>query len=145
MWRKNIRLKHYNYKNNGYYFVTICTTYRKPLLGSGAIYRTSFKKHAEKILLSLTQKIAGVNVDYYKFMLSHLHVIFVLNDSKLFLSEIVRRYKALVTKETKIKPFWEWNYYEHVIRNEKALYAIRKYIEENAEKEKIDLKTIDVA
>jgi len=27
---KNIRLKSYSYKTNGYYFVTICCNYRKP-------------------------------------------------------------------------------------------------------------------
>ncbi len=95
-------------------------------------------------MLSLPKKLVGVSIDYYKFVATHLHVIFVLNDSKISLGEVVRRYKALVTKETMVKPFWEWNYYEHIIRNEKALDAIRRYIEANAEKEKIDLETVDV-
>ena len=141
MWRKNIRIKHYNYKTDGYYFVTICTALRKPLL-------EKFKKQSEEILLSLPAKITGVNIDYYKFVSSHLHVIFVLNDSALSLGEIVRRYKSLVTKECSgviHRTFWEWNYYEHIIRNEKSLNAIRKYIEENAEKEQIDLRKVDVA
>jgi len=29
--KKNIRLKEYDYSTNGYYFVTICTNYRKKM------------------------------------------------------------------------------------------------------------------
>ncbi len=38
-------------------------------------------------------------------------------------------------KNLKWKPFdgklWQRNYYEHIIRNEKALYRIRQYIKNN--------------
>ncbi len=135
MKRKNVRLKDYNYKNNGYYFVTICTALRKPLLAR-------FRKVAENILLSLPEKINGLTIDYYEIMPTHLHMILVFENIKLSLGEIVRRCKALVTKQAKVKPFWEWNYYEHVIRNKKALYTIRKYIQENREKERINLESI---
>jgi len=135
MKRKNVRLKDYNYKNDGYYFVTICTALRKPLLAR-------FRKVAENILLSLPEEINGLTIDYYEIMPTHLHMILVFENIKLSLGEIVRRYKALVTKQAKVKPFWEWNYYEHVIRNKKALYMIRKYIQENREKERINLESI---
>jgi len=108
---------------------------KKPLL-------QQFRKPAEQILLSLPKKIRGVAIDYYEIMPTHLHVILIFKDVELPLGEIIRRYKALVTKEVKIKPFWEWNYYEHIIRNEKALYVIRKYIQENREKERINLQSI---
>jgi len=35
------------------------------------------------------------------------------------------------------------NYYEHIIRQEKALYKIREYIKYNAEKDNIDLSEVD--
>ncbi len=135
MRRKVIRLKDYDYKTNGYYFVTICTALRKPFLNQ-------YKKQAEQILESLPSRYTGVKLDFYSFMTDHLHVIFILNEAKVSVGEIVRVYKALVTKASGCKPFWEWNYYEHVIRNEKALNEIRKYIQQNPEKEKIDLETI---
>lgn len=94
------------------------------------------------VLQSMSSRFAGVQLDYYCFMPDHLHVIFILNDASVSVGEIVRTYKALVTKMTRCKPFWEWNYYEHVIRNERALSEIRKYIHENPEKEKIDFKAI---
>ena len=48
------------------------------------------------------------------------------------LPEVVRAFKALVTRETGVK-FWQRNYYEHVIRNERVLLKIREYIENNPE------------
>ncbi len=101
-----------------------------------------YKEQAERILLSLPGRFSGVKIDYYKFGKDHLHTIFVLEDSEVALSEIVRTYKALVTKTTGHKNFWEWNYYEHVIRSEKALYNIRKYIDEHPLKEKINWEEI---
>lgn len=133
--RKSIRLKNYNYNSNGYYFITICTAMRHP-------YLEQFKSEAENILQLLPERFPGLSIDYYAFLHSHMHAIFILENAEKSLSEIIRTYKALVTKTTRIKPFWEWNYYEHIIRNEKALYEIRKYIQENPLKEKMDLNQI---
>jgi hypothetical protein len=69
-------------------------------------------------------------------MPTHLHVIFVFNKIKKDLSEIIRTFKALVTRNTKMI-FWQRNYYEHVIRNENALFKIREYIQNNPLAEKI--------
>ncbi len=38
---------------------------------------------------------------------------------------------------------WQWNYYEHVIRNEKALSKIRNYIQNTPEKEKYDWNKLE--
>lgn len=133
--RKSIRLKNYNYKANGYYFVTICTALRQPLL-------KEYREQAESIRCNLSLRFTGIKIDFYSFTSNHLHVIFILENADVSLGQVVRAYKALVTKSVGCKPFWEWNYYEHVIRSEKALYEIRKYIQENPEKEKIDLESI---
>jgi len=63
-------------------------------------------------------------------------MIFVFNETKKELSEIIRSFKALVTRNTRIK-FWQRNYYEHVIRNENVLLKIREYINNNPLREKI--------
>jgi REP element-mobilizing transposase RayT len=34
-------------------------------------------------------------------------------------------------RQSKYPPIWQKNYYEHIIRNEKSLYEIRKYIQNN--------------
>ena len=66
-------------------------------------------------------------------------MIFVFKETKKDLPEIVRTFKALVTRNTRLK-FWQRNYYEHVIRDEKALNKIRKYIQNNPLAEKIEFE-----
>ena len=53
------------------------------------------------------------------------------------LSAIVRSFKAALTRRVnrlpgEARPFaWQRNYWEHVVRNEKSLLRIRRYIAEN--------------
>jgi len=127
--RKEIRLKSYDYKSDGYYFVTISTYKQKPNIHS-------YQDEVERILFSLPHQFSGLTIDWYILMPTHIHVIFVFNRIRVALGEVVRTFKALVTRNTE-KPFWQRNYYEHVIRTEDALLKIRKYIEDNPLVEKI--------
>ena len=60
------------------------------------------------------------------------------------LGQIVAYYKYQTTKRinralgTPGTPFWQRNYYDHVIRSERELEAIRRYIAENALKWDLD-------
>lgn len=60
------------------------------------------------------------------------------------LPTIIRSYKATVTKQinefrnTPGLKFWQRNYYEHIIRNEKELFNIRQYIAQNPLKWEIE-------
>ena len=53
------------------------------------------------------------------------------------IGSIIGQFKSLVTKQinttpgTQGRPVWQRNYYEHVIRDENKLYAVRKYIRNN--------------
>jgi len=87
----------------------------------------------------LSAEIDGVHVDSCVIMPEHIHVILAMNNCKLPLGEIVRRLKAKATKDTGMK-LWQPNYYEHVIRNEKALTEIRKYMLNNPLKRKIEFE-----
>ena len=127
--RKEVRLKSYDYKSNGYYFVTICTYREKP-------YIKKYEEIIEKVLVSLPERFSGLTIDWYILMPTHIHMIFVFYDIKKDLSEIVRTFKALVNRNTRMK-FWQRNYYEHVIRNEDALLKIREYIQNNPLAERI--------
>ena len=127
--RKYIRLKSYDYKSNGYYFVTLCTHKGKPNI-------RKYKEVVEQILLSLPERFLGLKIDWYILMSTHLHIIFIFNEMEKGLSEVVRVFKALITRNTGVK-FWQKNYYEHVIRNETALFKIREYIQNNSLDERI--------
>jgi len=130
--RKTIRLKDYDYTQDGYYFVTICTHKHKPKI-------SQYRGIVERILSSLPERFSGLKIDWYVLMPTHIHVIFVFEEMKSSLSELVRVFKALVTRAVKER-FWQRNYYEHVIRNEKALLKIREYIENNPQVEQIKFR-----
>ncbi len=119
---KNIRLPDYDYSNDGYYFVTIRTNY-------GRSYLIDHHDLVTNAIQNLNQ-LKGVKVDYYVVMHNHVHVILILDDCTFKLGDIIRRLKAVVSKESGLK-MWQPNYYEHVIRNEKALNNIREYIINN--------------
>lgn len=121
---KNIRLKDYDYSSNGFYFVTICTDYRRPYLTG---------ENREMVALSierLPQKMNGVKLDYYRVMPSHVHLILILEECQIGLSEVVRRLKAVTTRQARLR-LWQPNYYEHVIRDDKALGKVREYVQNN--------------
>ncbi len=121
--RKNIRLRNYNYSENGYYFVTIVAKLRQDLfLGK--------EKEIESELKDLETKTQGLSLDYFVIMPNHVHLIFVLDECKLQLGEVVRRFKAKVSHRFGLD-MWQANYYEHVIRNDHALNKIREYIINN--------------
>ena len=127
---KSIRLKDYDYSLDGFYFITICTNYRRPyLIGEN-------KEVVAQFVEQLPYKINGVKLDYYQIVPSHIHLILVLEHCELKLAEIVRRLKAATTRQLGFK-LWQPNYYEHVIRNQKALAGTREYIQNNPLKERI--------
>ncbi|MEK7617606.1 MAG: transposase [Patescibacteria group bacterium] len=129
---KDVRLKQYDYGSSGYYFVTAVCNYRQNFfLNKENLVKTE--------LLDLAQKIPGLSLDFYSVMPNHIHVIFILKECKLKLGEIVRRFKAKVSRSFK-NNVWQPNYYEHVIRNEQALNRMREYILKNPEEEIIEFK-----
>ena len=154
-YRKNIRLKNYDYSANGYYFVTIVTRNKLPFFKDREL-------KVEKSVNKLPEFIEGLKIDYLTVMDNHIHVIFIMEDCDKVLGQIVRAMKYKITKTVAAgllsrdtenrshgnatatnKGIWQPNYYEHVIRNEKALSKIREYIENNPLVEKLDWTKLD--
>ena len=78
--RKSIRLKNYDYSDNGYYFVTICTQNREKLFGEivGATLSgrpNNPDKIVTKWLLKLENKFKDIKIDEYIVMPNHVHFI----------------------------------------------------------------------
>lgn len=158
-YRKHIRLPNYDYSRNGYYFVTICTTNRFPLLGN-------YKNMLKQELFNLEKRFLGIRVDFNEIMPTHIHFILYFEEVKVALSRVIQAYKSITTLKVKqeakqasqlqntsvaaelalpnIAKLWQPNYYEHVIRNELALNKIREYIMNNPDKEKYDWDRLDV-
>jgi hypothetical protein len=70
-----------------------------------------------------------------------------LSPKKYSLSTVVRSYKSAITKwcnENNHNSFaWQPRFFERIIRNEKELYNIRKYIEQNPLKWEIEKNNPD--
>ncbi|OGI20681.1 MAG: hypothetical protein A3B68_09050 [Candidatus Melainabacteria bacterium RIFCSPHIGHO2_02_FULL_34_12] len=157
--RRSIRLKEFNYSQNGYYFITICTKNRECYLGK-IINKKMTLSNEGKIVLQywneLPNHFSNVGLDEYVIMPNHLHGIIVIendlnNDNRnaqcrggvtpplqhYTLGQIIAYLKYQTTKtinqfyKTPGKPFWQRNYYEHIIRNESELTRIHEYIRNN--------------
>jgi len=156
--RKRNRLKEYDYSNAGYYFVTICVNDHNDYFGK--TYGTKcvlneFGKTIKQILENIPVLYPYVTIDYYVIMPNHIHVIIIIDPSDNVsvvtsrdlspmnrlkskiksLSEIIGAFKTMSSKELHkkgLKNFkWQRSFYDRVIRNEKELYFIRQYIEQN--------------
>lgn len=129
-YRKNIRLKGFDYGRNGAYFVTICTDFKKNLIGQKE------KLILEEELKRLQSRFKGVMLDYLMIMKNHLHVVFLFNESSVDLPRLIQAFKSVSTLRLKRQGFrgerfWQRNYYEHVIRCPEELKRIREYIQNN--------------
>ena len=139
--RKRIRLKDYDYSQNNYYFITICTFDKQKIFGMKDNL-TEYGKIAEKYIHSLNEVFEYVKIDKYVIMPNHIHAIVVIDrkdTARMYacptLGDIIGNYKAAVTREIHLtnpsKKVWQSRFYEHIIRNQKDYELIWKYIDEN--------------
>jgi putative transposase len=147
--RKSTRLKEYDYSQFGFYFITICLKERKEFFSKvidGKIILTEFGKIVEDILIELP-KYYNIEIDSYIIMPDHIHIIIVVDNDPTreknistkikTLSDVIGKFKSYSTKRirTQLKGTqdfnWQKSFYDRIIRSEKELYQIRKYIEEN--------------
>ena len=132
--RKNIRLKYYDYSEEGMYFITICTRNRIKLFGeieTKEIKLTKVGKIVEKSIINLEKIYNNITIDEYIVMPNHIHIIIIINEkNNLTISRIINQYKGRITK-TIGYPIWQKLFYEHIIRNESEYYKIKQYIQNN--------------
>lgn len=149
--RKPLRLKEYDYSQNGAYFVTVCTQDRKPLFGHivGAGPRPARTELSPLGLVivetwnNLPRHNSGISLGPFIAMPDHIHGIVILDDraglgpAPTPLSEIMRQLKSFSARRintlrgTPGAPLWQRGYYEHVIRNQDDFDAAAEYIQTN--------------
>ena len=133
-YRKHLRLRGYDYRENGYYFVTLCTKDRKSYFVSEKD-KSLIQEKIEQIPLFFP----GVTIDQAVVMPNHVHVIFIIQSSDKSLGQVIQAFKSWVTRAWGLgRSIWQPNYYEHVIRNEMALHKIREYIVNNPLIDQVD-------
>jgi REP element-mobilizing transposase RayT len=155
--RRPIRLRHYDYSQTGWYFVTICTKDKEWSFGrcsSEGIALSDIGRIAERHLVEIPDHYPPAMIDRYVVMPNHVHGIIAIQPvgaphvvpaephlntfSKAIrnsLSVIIQQYKSTVKRWCNKNAFphfqWQSRFYEHVIRNEDDLKDIRNYIKNN--------------
>ncbi len=149
--RRSIRLKGYDYSQNGAYFLTVCTHNRECLLGEitdGEMVLNEYGKIVDECWRGLPNHYQNMQLDYFVVMPNHFHGIIMINTvgaglkpaptkTKHGLSEFIRALKTFSSKQinqirnTPGISVWQRNYWEHIIRDEKSLENIRNYIINN--------------
>ena len=155
------RLKGWDYRNPGYYFVTICTGGRKHYFGHiarGDMYLLPIGEIAAQYWHGIPEHHTGIELDEFVVMPNHIHGIIVIRGNvetfhgtslpttgKPTMSEIspkagslgivMRSYKSAVSRWAGLNGHtdfaWQTRYHDHVIRDENSLDKIRQYIVNN--------------
>lgn len=157
--RRSLRLQGYDYAQAGAYFVTICTQDRACLFGEvvdGKMLLNDAGQATEQCWRAIPDHFPHVVLDAFVVMPNHVYGILFIdgsvganNHSPLHLpvpqhlpcgtaktlGSIVRGFKIGVTQWFRGHAWphaiWQRNYYEHIIRSEATLRAIREYIANN--------------
>ena len=147
--RKSIRLKNYDYSQNGAYFVTICTHNRECLLceivgapiGRPSVRLSPYGKIVEIGIQNIQIHYNNVKCEKYIIMPNHIHLIIEMcqhseNGRPMVaptLAGIINQMKGYISKQIG-QPIWQKGYHEHIIRNEKEYQRIWEYIDHNPQK-----------
>ena len=151
--RRSIRLKGQDYAEPGAYFITVCTHERACLFGhvvNGEMHLNDAGEIARRCWEDIPHHFPLVELDAFVVMPNHVHGMIVIlgRGEKSFaptttttttpqspsraVGSIIRGFKIGVTKwfraNTDVYSVWQRGYYEHIVRSEPELMAIREYI-----------------
>mgnify|MGYP001769798380 CR=1 FL=1 len=158
-----MRLNDYDYRNDGYYFITIVTRNRMPCLSkikSGKVELLQAGLIVRDELINTDNLRRDVFIDEYIIMPDHIHFILILSamdsiphhaNKKILqnyysaispesgsVSTIVRIFKAAVTRKCRTDGLtgfsWQRGFYDRIIRDQNELNAFRNYIVLNPER-----------
>jgi REP element-mobilizing transposase RayT len=155
-FRKRLRLPGFDYRDEGPYFVTVCTWRKRWLLGtvqdeilhpsaSGTIVQEEWSR--------LPSRFPGLQLDAFTLMPNHVHGILAFETDSAnnpSLSTVVGAWKASAAlrigsmAELSAAKVWQRGFHDSIIRNQRTLDAVREYIRENPRKWMADpLRTMD--
>lgn len=152
--RKPTRLKEYDYSLQGYYFITVCVENFRQVLGKvedEKMILNTAGKIVEDTWKDIPKHYERCELDEFVVMPNHFHSIIILENvsrdrsqtdpkkvyHKHSLSEIVRAFESFssreINKQSSLTQKFKWqkSFFDRVIRNERELFLIRKYIQQN--------------
>jgi REP element-mobilizing transposase RayT len=146
--RKSIRLKPYDYRTAGGYFVTICTANRNKILAGIAPPPITNVNERPNFTLTLSplgelvkaQWVAvpsyyrSVKLDEFAILPDHFHAILFLSGGDVPLGQVIGSFKSGCSRlsvNLRGSALWQRGYYDRVIRHDDDLQAYREYITTN--------------
>lgn len=153
--RKPTRLKQYDYSQNGYYFITICTKNKENILSSivgdgvtdAEIKLSALGEIVSRELKNISSYYGNIKIEKYVIMPNHIHLIIQITErinpfpTKAFdISNVVGKFKAGVTRKVgnafmhSDKTIWQRSFHDHIIRDEKDYLKIWNYIDTNPQR-----------
>ncbi|MEM1125559.1 MAG: transposase [Bacteroidota bacterium] len=156
--RRTQRLPQYDYRASGAYFVTCCLRPRRPVFGRVTrvgVHLSPTGYLADGCWEAIPVHHPHVRLDAFVVMPDHIHGLLWIEPSPVTsrgafrprtfgtshagsLSVVIGTYKAAVTRSARRQgldlPNWQPRFYEHIVRNERALHAIRRYIRANPQR-----------
>jgi REP element-mobilizing transposase RayT len=169
---ESIRLKGWDYRNAGYYFITICTHQREHYFGRVVAHEMGLSPLGEiaaQFWCEIPSHHAGIDLDEWIIMPNHVHGIVVIREHAVetlhatslphenaemsaispkagSLSVVIRSYKSAVTRWAGLNGYqnfaWQPRFYDHIIRDETSLHNIRAYISGNPVKWETDRENL---
>ena len=158
--RKRNRLRDWDYSIPHWYYVTICTQNHRELFGEivdGKMVLNEYGEIADKYWREIPNHFSDIRLDEYIIMPNHIHGIIIIEDPSDVrnghahsihrqhqkLPIVIGSFKSSISRtinkmQNDFKFQWLKSYYDHIIRNEKSLYEIRRYIRDNLLKWDID-------
>ncbi len=154
----SIRLPGHDYSSPGAYFVTVCVDEGECLLGevvNGGMELSEWSKIAWDCWQAIPEHFPHVELNAFAVVPNHIHGIVVITRPVVGaqyaaplqapptdaqpgpLGVIIRSFKSAATRRINRlrgmpgSPFWQRNYWEHIIRNDASLNRIRTYIQSN--------------
>jgi putative transposase len=161
---ESARLRDWDYRSRGWYFVTICSRNKVCIFGQVVRAEVQLSRPgqiANQDLRSLYQHYQDIQVESHVVMPNHVHAIIMIDGDHYFspapknafepkpagafvspqagsLSAIIRSYKAGVTgKAHEIgfrHPIWQTRFHDHLLRGDSVISAVREYIRNNPAK-----------
>ncbi len=148
---ESTRLKHWDYSNAAYYYVTICCNNMRHYFGTiadGEMKSNTLGEIIETKWFDIVNHHENVLLDEYIVMPNHFHGIVIINKNSCkdieyqnhekwkagTLGVIINHFKRSCTIECReINPSFQWKprFHDRIIRDEKELTNVRKYIQDN--------------
>lgn len=152
-WRRNLRLRNFDYSRRGGYFITICSHQKRCIFGNiqnSFVQLSAIGEIVNNNWLQIPKHTPRVEIGTFVVMPNHIHGILYIIDEEFGIEPtsiprtkqkspnigaILGWFKMSVTRDVRITmpgvEVWQRNYYDHILRNEVDEQRIMEYIQMN--------------